>query len=475
MGIKRYVSTKDTTITDAYKENLVTRATGSNMGASDSMEIFSLYAQQSTGSLERSRILVHFPIEEIVSDRTNGDIPTSGQVKFYLKLTNAVHPFSVPKQFTVKVQAVSRSWDEGTGLDMEKYLDTGFANWVYARSGETWTNEGGDYHSSPSFYQTFQDGTEDLKTDITTLVEEWIAGTKENNGIGVMLSGSHESGSTNSYYTKKFFTRGSEFFFKRPWIEAQFDSSRKDDRKSFYNSSSLAPAEDNLNLLHLYNRHRGKLVNIPAVGTGLIYLSLYSGSDAPEGTPLTLHNGLTSVTGGYVSTGIYTASVALNTTLPYVFDVWHNNNGTQFITGSAITILDPSGDDDLDFQLPDYSLSITNLKPQYSTHETARFNLFVRNKDWSPTIYTVASQPAVGVSIEDGYFKLFRISDNFEVIGYGTGSMNHTRMSFDGKTNYFDFNMNLLEAGYSYGIKFVFKNSGKYYEQREMFKFRVDE
>lgn len=475
MGIKRYISTKDTTITDAFKENLQTRATGSNMGASDSMEIFSIYAQASTGSLERSRILVHFPIEQIVSDRSVNNIPPQGSVKFYLKLSNAVHPFTTPRQFSLKVQAVSRSWDEGFGVDMEKYLDTGFANWEYARSGEQWSTPGGDYHSSPTYYQVFDVGNENLSTDITDLVEQWIAGTKENNGIGVMLSGTHESGSTDSYYTKKFFTRGSEFFFKKPWIEAQFDSSKKDDRGSFYKSSSLAPAEDNLNLLYLYNRHRGKLVNIPAVGEGLIYLSLYSGTNGPEGLPLTLHNGQTSVTGGFVSTGIYSASVALDSPLPYVFDIWHDNAGRQFITGSAITILDPIGDDDLDIEIPEYALNVTNLRQSYSTRETARFSLFVRNKEWSPTIYTIAAQPAEGVSIEDAYFRLFRISDNLEIIPYGTGSMNHTRLSFDGKANYFDLDMNILESGYSYGIRFIFKNSGKYYEQREMFKFRVDE
>lgn len=475
MGIKRYISTKDTTITDAYKENLATRATGSNMGASDVLEIFSIYGQADTSSLERSRILVHFPIEQIASDRAANILPSSGNVKFYLKLSNTVHPFSTPRNFTLKVQAVSRMWDEGTGMDMEKYLDTGFANWEYAQNGQPWTSQGGDYHSSPIFYQTFDIGNENLTTDITSLVEEWIAGSKDNNGIGIMLSGSHESGSTDSFYTKKFFSRGSEFFFKRPWIEAQFDSSRKDNRQSFYNSSSLAPAEDNLNLLYLYNRHRGKLVNIPAVGTGSIYLSLYSGSSGPEGNRLTLHKSQTVITGGYVSTGVYTASVAINTPLPYVFDVWHDNAGTNFITGSAITILDPSGDDDLDIEIPQYSLALTNLKPTYSTRETARFNLFVKNKEWSPTIYTIASQPARAFLIDDAYYKLFRISDNLEVIPYGTGSMNHTRLSFDGKANYFDLDISILESGYSYGLKFTFKNSGKFYEQREMFKFRVDD
>ena len=42
MSIKRYVADKDTTITDAYRENLISRGTDSNMGASDSLEIFTI-------------------------------------------------------------------------------------------------------------------------------------------------------------------------------------------------------------------------------------------------------------------------------------------------------------------------------------------------------------------------------------------------------------------------------------------------
>ncbi len=41
MGIKRYTAISDTTITNAYKADLVTRGTGSNMGLADSLEIFS--------------------------------------------------------------------------------------------------------------------------------------------------------------------------------------------------------------------------------------------------------------------------------------------------------------------------------------------------------------------------------------------------------------------------------------------------
>ena len=45
MAIKRYDATKDNTITNAFKQDLTTRGTGSNMGLSDILEVFSIYGQ----------------------------------------------------------------------------------------------------------------------------------------------------------------------------------------------------------------------------------------------------------------------------------------------------------------------------------------------------------------------------------------------------------------------------------------------
>ena len=52
MGVKRYTAEADNTITNAYKPNLRSRATGSNMGLSDSVEVFYIYGQQDSGSSE---------------------------------------------------------------------------------------------------------------------------------------------------------------------------------------------------------------------------------------------------------------------------------------------------------------------------------------------------------------------------------------------------------------------------------------
>ena len=144
-------------------------------------------------------------------------------------------------------------------------------------------------------HKFFKLGLEDLSINITPLVEEWLASTKANRGIILKLTGSQET-SSFSYYTKKFFSRSSEFFFKRPHIECQFDDSRKDRRSNFFISSALAPSSENLNTIYLYNRIRGRLVNIPSAGSGSIFLSLYSGSNSPSGSALILHNLTSSVT-----------------------------------------------------------------------------------------------------------------------------------------------------------------------------------
>ena len=72
MGIKRYIANKDSTITNAFNSTLVSRGTGSNMGASDILEVFSIYGQTSgsTGySSEESRILINFSCLNIKLDR----------------------------------------------------------------------------------------------------------------------------------------------------------------------------------------------------------------------------------------------------------------------------------------------------------------------------------------------------------------------------------------------------------------------
>jgi len=538
MAIKKYVANADTTIVNAYKTDMETRGTGSNMGAADIVEIFSVYGRQSTSSAELSRALVKFPIPTISADRTAGTIPGSGSVSFYLKMHSAPTSRTAPSgAYSMVIEPLSRDWQEGFGLDMAGYTDVTKgnvgANWMSASNTTAWTKIGGDYITDSNAAYPFEwysvdmtTGLEDIEVDITGLVELWMAGTLNNYGVGVHLSGAYEAsssmpyvinssgtpsgytalfnptGSTTSYYTRRFFARGSQYWFKRPTIEARWNSSRKDNRGEVFYSSSLAGVNDNQNTLFLYNYVRGRLKNIPSVGVNAIYVSLYSGSatnTAPSGSAISLPRTLPYthvsalnpyvITGGWVATGIYSASFALtsgqepgnNAPLTRVFDVWHD--GTGYNTPGASAEFVTSSFEPQHFSAssyvpnPKYYMNITNLKDSYRTDETARLNLFVRHKNWSPTIYTVANAEVENTTIQSASYRVYRVLDDYEALPYRTGSQKASELSYDISGNYFDLDMNLLEGGYAYGIKFAFYDDDikSWSEQPYVFKFRVED
>jgi hypothetical protein len=521
MSLKRYAATADNTITNAYQSDLTTRGTGSNIGAADSLEVFSIFGQATSSSYEKTRMLIKFPvvsadetnsIVSIATDRANGKIPASGSVDFYLRMFNVRTDQTLPREFYLMTVPVSQSWQEGVGVDLENYKDLTYdgtgSNWINASAETTWkvadeagtlvVVEGGSYLSGTqlgaattrydefNYTSYFDVGTENLSVNITGLVEQWLLnedGTTgfDNYGMGIMLTGSQESGSLRSYYTKRFSARSSEYYFKRPIIEARWDSTTKDQRGTFILSSSARSPSNNLNTLYLYNYERGQLADLyhpQGTVSGSIYLKVYT--SASTGTQVTT-TPETIVTGGWVSTGIYSASFAVASSSIVFYDRWFSGS-TDASPGESPTVVyyhtgsfrpdpyDPSGY----YVIPDYVTNITNLKSQYDQDSLARFRLYTRQRNWSPTIYTIASKNIETSIVDDAYFKIYRVVDNYPVIPYGTGSLNHTRLSYDVSGSYFDLDMKMLEPGYSYGIKFVYYLNGSYEEQPENFQFRVE-
>jgi len=498
MAIKRYYAKADNTITNAFKANLTIRATGSNAGLADSLEVFNIHQQASSASIEQARVLVDFPVNEVASDRSASVIAGSGSTSFYLKMYNVKHSQTLPRDFTLQIFAVSQSWSEGLGVDLDEYTDIDASNWMSSSNTTLWAMTGASAHTGATdvFYTaSFTNGYEDLEVNVTDMVEYWLKGTyplKNNYGFLLKMSGAIYSrantvgageGVEETLYTKKFSARSSEFFFKRPTIEARWDSRTSDDRGNFYYSSSLASEPDNLNTLYLYNIIRGRLRNIPNLSNGgRILVSLYSSSangsptGSYEGGRLTIQNPNTNtsgglslnVTGGLVpgKTGIYTASVAITAASTPLLKLL---NDVHFVNASTMHVL-----------------SITNLKSKYYTHETARFRVFTREKNWSPTIYSKASEQIKGTIIQSASYSIYRTVDDITAIPYltgskttneiGSGSVFGTFLSYDYSGSFFDLDMSLLESGYQYAIKFSFYNDsiGDWQEQPYKFKFRVE-
>lgn len=131
MGIKRYFATQDNTISNAFKNDLRNRATGSNAGASDILEAFVIHGQTSASvdsvSAEQARILLQFDMNEVLDDIANGVVPSSS-VDYVLKMYNAPHADTTPLSYSLDVIMLRQSWTEGRGLDIDEYSDNGVCN-----------------------------------------------------------------------------------------------------------------------------------------------------------------------------------------------------------------------------------------------------------------------------------------------------------------------------------------------------------
>jgi hypothetical protein len=295
------------------------------------------------------------------------------------------------------------------------------------------------------------------------------------------------SGAQQSFYTKRFFARGTQYFFKRPLLEARWDDCTRDDRGNFFFSSSRAPAADNLNTIYFYNYVRGRLVDIPGIGSGKnILVSLYSGSaldTRPSGSKITLYDGETNMTGGWVSTGVYSCSIGVESSsirtgqssasISTLYDVWHSGS-SQYFTGSIKPKIIDTGESN---EPQRYVIAIRNLQESYRKNDKTRLMLYTRHKNWNPNIYTTAKNTPETNSIISASYRVVRLIDDYQAIPYGTSSKNHTGLSYDVSGNYFDFNMGNLEAGYAYEFRFSFYDDAQnsWLEQPQSFKFRVDE
>ena len=312
----------------------------------------------------------------------------------------------------------------------------------------------------------------------TASITDFVGGEgMPNYGLVIKLRDDYTDGSKErSYYTKKFYSRSSHEFFLKPQIEVQWDSSISDDRNYIIKSSSLAPAGDNLNSIYHYNYFRGRLVDIPNTGSNVIvrFYPTLGGDQAS----VVQENGTTSgfVIASRSSQGVYKAVFAYPGSETTLNDVWlRSQDGAETIlaTGSGFTV--HTDEVDTSYPVPDYVVNITNLKPSYLQGEKATFRVYTRNKNWSPNIYTVASQDAPVNTIRELFYKIVKVADNYEVISYSTGSTpSYSKLSYDKNGSYFDLDMSLLEKNNAYQISFVFKEGSNYIELSEKFRFRVD-
>ena len=448
---------KDTFITNISTDGTsISRATGSCLGSSPVLEIFALKSRLSTGSVEWSRVLLQFDVTDlsrsIFVDKT---IPSSS-ISYTLRMPNYVHGGTIPTSFELYAYPVSGSWVEGTGSDVSNWRDFGYANWMSASSTRTWTNSGSDFLTAGygSGSQLFDRGQEDLEMNVTEVVGNWLSSSigvagLPNNGLVIKLGTTEENNGTN-YDIKMFHSRESKYVDRLPYLQARWDSDvLRDDRNNVaYNTT---------NRLYFYNFVRGQLTGAsePVVVQIKDHIKNISASFNLQ------------ITASRVAEGIYSASFSVNSfTASFSsswVDVWYSGSvsGSTLVTGSCymtgtFTPVFLSGSSVDPYE--DFVIDVTNLKGEYLTTEQARIKVDVRKKNLKKSHIRVVHTGSTNIDreyVREMYYSVVNDVSNELIVPFGTGSVQFTRLSYNGEGNYFDMFFNGYVPGFMYRLKFL--------------------
>jgi hypothetical protein len=455
--ILRFKPVRDTFITNVRKRAVP--QTGSNFGAAHSLDLFKVSgvsgALGAVSGSGLSRLLLIFSTSSLDSLVERGLVSPSSFTSYRLRLKHATTSETLPTSYDAEVLPASGSWDEGRGMDVDEFLDKGFANWDKRTSTSFWVNRGGDFHASPVATYHFDDGFEDLDVDVTPHFQAWASGTIPNHGLLVRMTASVESDSVyTDYYIKRFYSRTTDFKDRAPYVEARWNDFLGDDRARMRWGSTGS--------LFLYNVSAGNFSNISGVGTGSLFVRIFDAS----GT-------LMFVTASHVGRpGIYSASFALPTgsySGSVFYDSWFRS-GATYMTGAFSLSHEGAVQ-----QQPqsEFVARVVNLRNEYAIDEVPRLSVFFRRRGYNPTVVNTASMSVAPEIIERCFYAVENDSTRERVVPFGTGSQQHTRLSYDASGNYFYFPMQNLNEGEVYRLVFLVDRFGERQLIDEGFKFRV--
>jgi len=179
---------------------------------------------------------------------------------------------------------------------------------------------------------------------------------------------------------------------------------------------------------------------------------------------------LVTETAEEVSTGIYKADINVTTTSGELYDVWTAD--LQTVHTGSISVLEQAP-----FETPEMVNLVTTVSNKQNTHyigQTSRFYFYIREKNWSPNIHTVASTLPKTKVYDKLVYKICKVITDEIIFDYNT-SDSATTLSYDSNGNFFDLDINMLEPNYVYEIKLALFNvmTKSYQELPFKHRFRV--
>ena len=222
--------TKDSWISSGSNKVTGVTETDQNFGKDQILEVKKFFYNSSFDS--QTRALVDFSgteFTEMSKSVAGGSIvnPT-----YYLRLYEAEGNAEISGDYTLDIKPISQSWTEGTGKFGDNPKNTNGISWdnrsnPIGGSEVTWSNDDGtrmygvSVHNISSSTQTFSNQSSDVEVDVTNMVNGWLNGALDNNGMLLRFTGSQETDST-TFGQLKFFSSNTNTIYP-PRLEVRWD------------------------------------------------------------------------------------------------------------------------------------------------------------------------------------------------------------------------------------------------------------
>ena len=322
-----------------------------------------------------------------------------------------------------------------TGNSLTNYIGSG----SFVLSADTIT-------FNPIYYaqQHFDLGNEDIDMDITPIVNDWLSGGSQNNGLGIAYSRYFELLSTDTRYIASFFTENTNTAYK-PYIEVTYNQAFIDDRLNVNNNRFCK--------LFLYTFSGNDAANYYSAGT----VTIRNSSNA------IVYSGLTPI---QIDKGVY-----------YV-DVWMSgaSKGQQYKDVWEGVTFNPGIDkqDYTQFFVVQDNYYFRNA-PQVNAYSLVTYGIdndSIISSDENIRIYCDLRVNFSTNAPKTNYDLQYRMIMNLQDEVVPWTSINQAIID-KCPSNYFDLQTNWLLSNQTYEIQFRVKELGTARIQNEKIKFKV--
>jgi hypothetical protein len=222
--------------TSTYDASIYLQQPEQNAGRDEILEVGKLYYGSSK---DIARTLIKFDVSTL---------ETGSGWKAYLNLKSA-NSEEIPLQYTIYANAISQSWNMGTGTKFDNITSDG-VSWKYRDGINSWQDntiagtayyvagttgsanaEGGTWYTA-SVSQSFNNEPDDIRMDVTSIIKLWVSGSLPNNGFIIHHSLENEE-NTLDYGILKFFSKETNTIYE-PKLEIVWDD-------SIFTTGSLLP------------------------------------------------------------------------------------------------------------------------------------------------------------------------------------------------------------------------------------------